>query len=134
MTALSHLFAQLDNRRSRLGMSKAQLARRSKLSVPTIRRLLSGGENRPHLDTLAALATALGVEIHLAGTAQVHEAIEAAAFRELQARRKATRLARLVQGTMALEAEAVNAEALQEIQEQNVHALLAGPPRRLWGD
>jgi len=35
---------------------------------------------------------------------------------------------------MALEAEAVREDVLEEMEEQNVHALLAGPARRLWGE
>jgi hypothetical protein len=40
----------------------------------------------------------------------------------------------LVQGTMALEAEPVDARVLERMTTENVHSLLAGPRRRLWGD
>ena len=42
------------------------------------------------------------------------------------------RLTELVQGTMALEAEAVEASVLEQMEEANFRALLSGPPRRLW--
>jgi transcriptional regulator with XRE-family HTH domain len=115
-------------------MAKADLARRAGVSLPTVRRLLSGRWERARTDVVAAIATALGVEVRLSDSPSVHEATDVLAFRGAQARAKAKRLARLVQGTMALEAEAVSARVLEEIEERNVHALLAGPGRRLWGE
>ena len=130
--AHDQLFAQLDNRRIRLRMSKADLARRAGLSLPTVQRLLRSQEGDARVETVAALAAALGVEVRLSDTLGVHESIAVSAFRAQQARRKARRLAKLVQGTMALEAEAVEASVLEQMEEANFHALLAGPPRRLW--
>ena len=128
------LFAQLEARRDRLGMSKADLARRAGVSLPTVQRLLSGRDTRARSDILAAIAAALGVEVRLSESPYVHESSEVMAFRHEQARAKAKRLARLVQGTMALEAEAVGPDVLKEMEERNIHALLAGSGRRLWGE
>ena len=119
---------KLDSRRIRLGMSKADLARRAGVSLPTVHRVFSGRDARPRADVLASVAAALGVEV------RIHESTSVPEFRAAQARAKAKKLARLVQGTMALEAEAVGEEVLREIEERNVHALLAGPARRLWGE
>ena len=127
-------FAQLDSRRRRLGMSKVDLARRAGVSLPTVQRLLSGRESRARIDIVTAIAVALGVEVRLGASLSVHESIDVSAFRLEQARSKARRLARLVQGTMALEAEAVSEPVVDAMEEQNVHALLAGPARRLWGE
>jgi transcriptional regulator with XRE-family HTH domain len=115
-------------------MSKADLARRAGISVPTVRRLLSGREKRARTDIVAAIADALGVEVRLSASPSVYESSKVSEFREAHARAKAKRLARLVQGTMALEAEAVGMDVLDAMEEQNVHALLAGSGRRLWGD
>ena len=134
MNPTAPLFAQLDSRRRRLGMSKADLARRAAVSLPTIQRLLTGRESRARIDIVTAIAVALGVEVRLGATPYVHESTDVSAFRREQARSKARRLARLVQGTMALEAEAVSEPVVDEMEEQNVHALLAGPARRLWGE
>lgn len=133
MAAASQLFVQLDRRRARLGMSKADLARRAGVSLPTVQRLLSGRESRARTDIVAAVAAALGVEARLCDSPYVYETTKASAFRQEQAKAKATRLAKLVLGTMALEAEAVSPHVLEELVERNVHALLAGPGRRLWG-
>jgi len=133
MDSTQRLFAQLDSRRRRLGMSKADLARRAAVSLPTVQRLLSGRESRARIDIVTAIAVALGVEVRLGAALSVHESTDVSAFRLAQARSKARRLARLVQGTMALEAEAVSEPVVDEMEEQNVHALLAGPSRRLWG-
>jgi len=115
-------------------MSKADLARRADVSLPTVRRLLSGRERRARTDIVAAIAAALGVEVRLCESPYVHESSTVSEFREAEARAKARRVARLVQGTMALEAEAVAVSVFEEMVEQNVHALLAGPARRLWGE
>ena len=115
-------------------MSKADLARRANVSLPTVQRLLSGRESRARMDIVAAIAAALGVEVRLSDSSHVHETVEVSAFRAAQARAKAKRLAKLVQGTMALEAEAVGTSVLERMEEENVHALLAGPRRRLWGE
>lgn len=128
----AHLFARLDSRRIRLRMSKADLARRAGVSLPTVQRLLRSQEGDARLETIAALAAALGVEVRLSDSPEVHESIGVTAFRAQQARKKARRLVELVQGTMALEAEAVDASVLEQMEETNFHALLAGPPRRLW--
>jgi len=132
MTATTQLFAELNQRRLRLRMSRATLARRAELSLPTVQRLLSGREGRPRMDTVARLAGALGVDVLLSDSPRVCARATASAFRDEQARAKARRLASLVQGTMALEAEAVGADTMGRMEEENYHALLAGPARRLW--
>ena len=134
MNPIAEVFSQLDGRRRRLRMSKADLARRAGVSLPTVQRLLAGRESRPRIDIVTAIAVALGVEVRLGAAPCVHDSTAVSAFRLAQARLKARRLARLVQGTMALEAEAVSESVVDELEEQNVHALLAGPARRLWGE
>jgi len=134
MTAMSHVYTQLNSRRVRLGMSKADLARLAGVSLPTVRRLLSGREGRARVDILGAIADALGVEVRLSSTPSVHESSDPSVFREARAKEKAAHLAKLVQGTMALEAEAVDAQVVEQMTAETVHSLLAGPKRRLWGD
>lgn len=130
----SPLSAQLDERRAKLRLSKAQLARRADISLPTVNRILSGTEQNPRMGTLAALAAAMGLEISLGATIRISETLAVEAFREAQARAKARRLVRLLQGSMALEAEALDLESLQRLEDKSTLALLHGPPRRLWSD
>ncbi len=40
----------------------------------------------------------------------------------------------MVQGTSALESQAVDAATYQRLIEKSVHELLAGSPRRLWSN
>jgi hypothetical protein len=51
-----------------------------------------------------------------------------------KAEAKARLLVSMVQGTSALEAQAVDQETQQEMVEQTVHELLAGSRRALWSD
>ncbi len=134
MAATTQVLAQFDQRRAALRMSMTSLARRAGISVPTVRRLLAGRESRPRIDIVTALAVALGVEVRLSDSAHVHESVSTEAFREAQARTKAKRMVKLVQGTMALEAEAVGAGTLRQMEQENFHALMAGSARRLWAE
>ena len=51
-----------------------------------------------------------------------------------QARRKAEQIARLVQGTSALESQAVDQTAYARLVERSFHQLMAGSRRRLWSE
>ncbi len=120
--------AKLDLRRRKLGMSRAALARRSGVSVPQIHRVLSGKEKSPGVATVQAIAAALGMEVRLV------EVVEEEEFRRWQAEKKGAQLARMTQGTMGLESQAVDSTALQRLAVQNAHRLLAGSGRNLWED
>ena len=56
-----------------------------------------------------------------------------AKFAKRAMQKKARQLIGLVQGTSALEAQAVDAQELEDLTEQTTNVLLAGSPRRLWG-
>src|SRR3954451_3766572 len=117
---------KLDMRRRQLGMSRATLARRAKVSVPTVHRILTGKETSPSVSTIEALACALGMAI------QIVELIDADDLRERQAKRRASRLVGMVQGTMGLESQAVDEKAIESLTKRNANRLLAGSGRRLW--
>ncbi len=122
----------LESRRRALRMSRIALADRAGLSVPTLDRILSG-EGNPTLETLASLAAALGVEFRITNqVVEPSETCSANEFRTYVARQKAIQLVKLVQGTSALEAQAVGEAAEAEMVEQTIHDLLAGSSRRLW--
>ena len=54
------------------------------------------------------------------------------AFAERQAETKAEVIVRMVQGTSALESQAVDSDTCRQMVSQTVHELMAGPRRRLW--
>lgn len=60
----SDLLAEIDSERQRLGMSKAALAEAVGTQAPAVRRLLTTDAN-PTLDTLSALASAVGKRVTL---------------------------------------------------------------------
>jgi hypothetical protein len=53
-------------------------------------------------------------------------------FAERQAEAKAKLIVRMVQGTSALESQAVDSDTFQQMVKQTVHELMAGPRRKLW--
>lgn len=127
-------YAALDDRRKRLGMSRAIVASRSGVRLPTVTRLLTGKEAAPSLPNVQAIAAALGVSLRAGAVVRIEEDVDAEEFRRRQALTKARRLVRMVQGTMGLESQAVDARTLNELTERTVRELLAGPKRRLWED
>jgi transcriptional regulator with XRE-family HTH domain len=107
-------------------MSRPVLAARSDVSLPTVNRVLNGGEERATYANLRAIAQALGMDFELKPTISEQD------FAEQQARAKAEEIARMVQGTSALESQAVDRETYDQIIRQAIHELMAGPKRRLW--
>ena len=56
---------ELDSLRIDLGISKAELARRIDRNASSIRRLFTASHARPELPLVAAIADALGAEVHV---------------------------------------------------------------------
>src|SRR5262245_22417635 len=104
---------KLDVRRRQLGMSRAVLARRAKVSVPTVQRILTGKEDSPSVQTIEALAAALGMSVQLV------ETVDTQTLREQQAHQRATKMVGLVQGTMGLEAQALNPREVELLTRRN---------------
>ncbi len=121
------LFHELETRRRELGMSLAMLARRSRVSLPTVNRIMSGRHPRPTFAHVAAIAEALGVEL----TGVPKEPSEER--RKKQARAKAKLLVGLVQGTSALEGQAVDRRHVELMIEQTTAKLLRSK-RKLWAE
>lgn len=120
----------LERRRREVGMSRRVLAKRSGVSLATVNRLLSAdGLERTSISTIEAIAHALDLRLRL----DVETLSRSMDFRERQAETKAREIASLIQGTSALEAQAVDDETREELVRQTVHELLAGPKDRLWG-
>lgn len=119
---------KLDIRRRLLGMSRATLARRANVSIPTIHRILTGKETSPSIATVEAIAVALGMAVQLV------ETVDADELRERQAKLRAAALVGMVQGTMGLEAQGVDQKTMESLTKRRVNRLLAGSGRRLWDE
>lgn len=126
MTPNTPIQTLLADRRRLLRMSVPALARRSGVSVPTVNRILSDHIQRASLANVQAVAQAMGLTLAMRGPAPSD-------FKRQEAARKAEWAARQVQGTSALEAQAVSDETQAHIKEAALHDLLAGSARRLWG-
>ena len=125
-------FKKLDQRRARLKMTKTVVAKRARVSLPTVNRILSGKERNPSTANLFAIARALGVTVRIGATAGIDEPESADEFRLVEARRKANDLVGMVQGTMALESQGVDSRTLERMRDSTAHELLKSN-RRLWG-
>jgi len=122
----------LGQRRRALRMGFSSLSERSGVSLPTLKRIINGQSENPTLHSIQSIAIALGVEIRINGQIEVVERFSAYEFRERAAEEKAEKIVRLVQGTSALEAQAVGPTDLRTMVKQTVHDLMSGPARRLW--
>lgn len=110
-------------------MSIASLSKRSDVSTATLQRLLSGSQKSADFEDVAAIAAALGMTLDLTSLASASE------FRRAAAAEKASKLVGTVQGTSALEGQAVTSSASRdELIEFAVETLLGGSRRRLWTD
>jgi transcriptional regulator with XRE-family HTH domain len=119
---------RLNERRERLGVSCSVLAKRVGVSLRSVQRILSGEEANPGFSTVAKLAGELGVGVRF------DDEVDVRTIRRRQAERKAERILAIVQGSSALEAQALSRQTLRELREKTINELLAGSPRKLWAD
>jgi len=114
----------LERRRRELGMPYRVLAKRSGLGAVTVQRALKG-DARARLDTITALANALGAEVTTTAT-------DPRELRQREAEAKAKRLVAMAQGSAALEGQAVQQSTLSDMEQGLVDKLLGGSNRRIW--
>jgi len=124
-TLLSKLHDRFARRREELGMPYEALSARSGVSVPTVKRILGGRMAKASTANVLAIAEALGISIVVGDT-------DGGEMRRRQARTKAERIARLVQGTSGLEGQALSDRQFEQLVDRSYHELLAGSSRRLW--
>lgn len=125
MARALNILEDLSQRRRRLGMPYDALSHRCNVPVSTLKRIL-GGEVTASFSAVSAVADALGVNFAGAPSEDI------SAMRERQARAKAKTLVGLVQGTSALEGQAVDPTEIKLMEQRTVAELLSGSPRRLW--
>lgn len=116
---------RLNARRRAVGMSFSVVAERSGVSQPTVKRILGGQAAAASFSNVVAVARALGVSVEF-GETNIED------LRRAQAQLKAEQAARLVQGTSALESQAVDTQTYRRLVEKSFHQLMAGSKRKLW--
>jgi len=117
---------KLNTRRKELRMTYDVLAARSGVSEATVKRILSGKCEKVGLDKVEAIARALGLRWGIEDSSNAHE------FRRSVAAEKARWIMRQVQGTSALESQALPEAEYDAMVTRTTEELLAGPSRRLW--
>lgn len=125
MVQAINILERMGQRRRDLGMTIPDLSRRCGVPISTVKRVL-GGEDTASFSAVAAIAEALGVHMESAMEDDI------AAMRERQAKAKAQSLVALVQGTSALESQAVPPAQLELMEQRTAAELLSGSGRRLW--
>jgi hypothetical protein len=128
-------YRDLSIRRRELGIPYSALSQISGVSQPSVQRLLSGRLRAPRFDSVIAVARALELDrmrILEDGSLKFEPTSTAQQVREKQARRKAELLVGMVQGTSALEGQAVSDAAIRAMVDSTFHKLLAGSNHRLW--
>jgi hypothetical protein len=101
------------------------LVKKSGLSRATVCRLLKGDHSKVTIPNLEALLKALAVEVTV-------NPVPASVAVKRQAERQARKVVEMVQGTMGLEAQAVDAEGVMALVESSCQRLLNGPRKKLW--
>ena len=124
MTQLYDILADLNERRRQLGMSEIVVAQRADLSLSTVQRMFNG-TGTPSSAALVGVASALGAKLVLKGASILR-------MQDQRASAKAEKLVRLVQGSSALEGQAVDRATRRQMVQRTKAELLAGSRRRLW--
>jgi transcriptional regulator with XRE-family HTH domain len=122
------LLNSLAARRKELRMSLQVVAKRSGLGLRTVQRVLSEREPNAKLDTVLRIADALNIEL------RPKEAGSAHLVRKRQAMKKAANLVSMVQGTSALESQAIPKNDLRDIKAEMAARLSTGSSRQLWAE
>jgi len=114
----------LGQRRRELQMPISALSERANTSVSTIKRVLAGDTSVSY-STLCRIAQAMGASF------EVNARSSHSVIRE-EAKRKARLVAKMVQGTSALEAQAVDKETLDRIEQAAEAKLITRRGGMLW--
>lgn len=118
---------QLEKRRKALGMSRLVVARRSCVPLPMVNEILRNQNSDTSDANLIAVLKTLGMNGSAAEPISVNE------LRHRQARQKAKRLIQIVQGTSALEGQALNHQEIESMISKTTQVLLSSN-RKLWAE
>ena len=107
-------------------MTCEAVANRSGVAISTVKRLLGQGVEHASFAAVISIANALGLSVKFDPDADEYT------YRQQQAQRRARELVGLVQGSSALEGQAVAESDYDTMIRETVYELMAGSPRRLW--
>jgi len=114
----------LEQRRRDLRMPISALSERANVSVSTVKRVLEGDTSVSYR-TLCRIAEAMGASLKISARSQ------SSVIRE-EAKRKARLVAKMSQGTSAMEAQAVDKETLDRIAQAAEAELIKRLGGMLW--
>jgi len=119
------LLHKLEERRRELGMSRSALAKRSRVSLPTINRIMAKKRDRASLANVVAIADALGMEL------TADSRVESSEFCRQLAHDLAKTLVASVQGSCGLEGQGLDQHELERLESETTEQLLRSK-RKLW--
>lgn len=122
----NQIISEMAARKEKLGLTDSKIARLSGVSQPVVNRILKGRHKTARLDQIIAIADVLDLRI------TIREMADAMDLRRKQAEKKADQIIRMVQATSALEGQGLDKKTLEDMREQTVIELLAGPDSVLW--
>lgn len=122
------IYDKLSLRRKDLDISYINLAKKSGVSLSTIKRFFTEDYKGVSLEHLLKIASVMGVYFSPSSFKEVSE------LRKEQARVKAEKLVSQIQATSALEAQGVDKKTLKSMKQDIVYKLLSGPSKDLWND
>jgi transcriptional regulator with XRE-family HTH domain len=128
MVAIQTTAAALEHRRRALGITHSALAKRSGVSLATVKRILSGEHGVTGFIQVLKVAEALGLSLEIKSQATI-ESLQLS-----QATRKAQQIAGLTQATSSLESQGLDDSAYGRLVREWTHRLMSGSKRKLWVD
>ena len=126
MVEATYIPKELASRRRALGMPIDELSSRAGVSINTVNRFLAGKASTRYPHALK-ISESLGVP-----GLDLERASDTERMRMRQAIKKAKALVALVQGTSALEGQAVGESHVRHMERKTVSELLSGPRSQLW--
>jgi hypothetical protein len=115
----------LNTRRLELQMPIDILAKRAKVSAQVVDSILSQQAEKVPEYIVEQVSNILGIR-------QGQPMLDTDDFRYQRAKEKAKLWRTMVQGTMALEDQAVSSETMTQLEIKTIEQLLAGDARNLW--
>jgi len=128
MSPIQAAAATLEHRRQALGMTHKALAKRSGVSLATVKRVLSGEHGVTGFIQVVKVTEALGLTLEIKPQATV-ESLQLS-----QATHKAQHIVSLTQATSSLESQGLDDTAYGRLVREWTHRLMSGSKRKLWID